>query len=277
MNFTRAAEACAVSQPALTVAVRKLEDELGGPLFHRDTKGISLTELGRIMRTHLARVEETRLLAGRAAQAALADGGPLDIGIYSTVVPGILAPALEAFGNLVPDSELVLYDVWGAKAYDLLLSGAFDCAIVSRKADVSPRLQTVPLMSEPTVLAVAEAHPLAGRQSVRLADLADTVYFDRLRCEFREPIHEILAREGIRPRTRLRSESDTYILRAVVEGKGVTIGPRSVLSVPGVVTVPIEDAAFSRQIELVTVEGRALSPCAQHFVDFISGWNWPSF
>ena len=69
MNFTRAAEACAVSQPSLTVAIQKLEDELGDKLFVRDPGQISLTPLGQAMRTHLARIDETR----RAAHVAAAE------------------------------------------------------------------------------------------------------------------------------------------------------------------------------------------------------------
>jgi LysR family hydrogen peroxide-inducible transcriptional activator len=60
LNFTRASEACNVSQPALTVAIRKLEDSLGGRLFVRDRGHLELTELGRLMRVHLGRIEETR-------------------------------------------------------------------------------------------------------------------------------------------------------------------------------------------------------------------------
>ena len=275
MNFTRAAEACAVSQPALTVAIRKLEEELGGPLFYRDARGIAVTELGATMRTHLARIEETRKLAGRAAQAVLADGdGPLDLGVYSTIGPGLIAPLLEAFAAVAPGVELVLYDVWGMKAYDLLLSGAFDCAIVARHAALPDRVTSLPLFKEPMQLGVASNHPLAQRNSAGLGVLRETEYCDRLRCEFREPIHAILKREGISAKVRMRSESDSWILDAVAAGRGVTIGPRSVLSVDGVKTLPIEDARFERQIELATVTGRKLSPTAQTFVDFIAGFDW---
>lgn len=275
LNFTRAAELCAVSQPALTVAVRKLEEELGGPLFHRDPGQISLTELGRTMRTHLARVEETRALAGRAAQAVLApDAGMLDVGVYSTVGPPLLAPALETFSTGAPDVELVLYDVWGTKAYDLLLSGAFDCAIVARQAGLPTRVEAIPLLTEQMVIGASAQSALAGRSSMTLGELSGQIYLDRLRCEFREPINGLMTREGIAPVTRLRSESDTWILHAVAMGEGVTIGPRSVLETPGVVTIDIEDAVFERQIDLVTVSGRALSPAARRFVDCIAGFDW---
>ena len=269
MNFTRAAEACAVSQPALTVAIRKLEDELGGALFDRDQRQLALTELGRTMRTHLARIEETRQAAGRVAQAVLdPTTGQLDVGVFSTVGPAILAPAIEAFGTASPDIELVIYDVWGARAFDLLLSGAFDCAIVASGQPLPPRFDGVTLLTEPMMMAMAPDHPLATRDAVTLGDLADTTYFDRLRCEARPAITDRMEKLGIAPTTRLRSESDTWILHAVMAGRGVTIGPRSVVDIAGLVALPIADLELQRRIAIVTVKGRAVSPATQRFISF---------
>lgn len=278
MNFTRAAEACAVSQPALTVAIRKLEDELGGVLFDRDARQLTLTELGRAMRTHLARIEETRQAAGRVAQAVLDPAsGQLDLGVFSTVGPAILAPAIEAFSAASPDIELVIYDVWGSKTFDLLLSGAFDCAIVASSQPLPPRIKAVTLTAEPMMLAMAPDHPLASRNSVSLSVLTETTYFDRLRCEARPAITDRLMELGIEPETRLRSESDSWIMHAVLAGKGVTIGPRSVFELPGLVAVPIADIDIQRRIEIVTVEGRKLSPAAERFVAFFREFDWSAY
>ena len=74
LNFTRAAEVCNVSQPALTVAIRKLEEELGGDLFLRGARALSLTDLGKVMRTHLGRLTETRDAARSAARDLLQAG-----------------------------------------------------------------------------------------------------------------------------------------------------------------------------------------------------------
>lgn len=90
MNFTRAAESCAASQPALTVAVQKLEAELGRPLFRRDGRGISLTSLGQAMRTHLARIDETRQAAhGAAAEIVQGEMEHVELGIMCTIGPAL--------------------------------------------------------------------------------------------------------------------------------------------------------------------------------------------
>src|SRR3546814_14328345 len=84
LNFTRAAEHLHVSQPALTTAVRKLEDELGGPLFHREGKRVLLSELGQIMRPHLAQALEQMERAREAAgNFRLLNKAPLKVGVRS--------------------------------------------------------------------------------------------------------------------------------------------------------------------------------------------------
>ena len=274
MNFTRAAEACAVSQPALTVAIQKLEAELGGALFDRDGRGISLTSLGQTMRTHLARIEETRLAAGRIAQAVL-DGcaSKLDIGVYSTIGPCTLAPAFAAFQAEAPEIEIVLYDIWGQKSFDLLLSGAFDCAVVACHGNVPERIELQELMIEPMVLALPEGHPLAARP-VTLSDLAELTYFDRLRCEFRQEIMAKLEALGVTPKTVLRSEPEDWVQHAIAAGRGATIAPRDSIVTPGIVTTTIQDLAVSRTIALATVKDRPLSSGAERFAAYMRDFDW---
>lgn len=82
MNFTRASEVCNVSQPALTVAIRKLEEELGGALFDRNTRQLRLTELGRSMRTHLGRLQEVKDSAHQEASKIISgEMEMIDIGV----------------------------------------------------------------------------------------------------------------------------------------------------------------------------------------------------
>ena len=266
MNFTRAAEACAVSQPALTVAIQKLESELGGALFHRDGRGISLTDLGATMRTHLARIEETRRAAGRAAEEALDRRAlRLDLGVYSTIGPGTLAPAVAAFQAEAPEVEILMHDVWGQKAFDLLLSGSFDLALVACIDKAPPRIVQRTLLVEPMVLAMPCDHPLAGRP-VKLGDLAGITYFDRLRCEYRADIQARMQAEGVAPRIILRSEPEDWVQHAIAAGRGVTIAPRDSIVTPEIATARIADLPISRTIALAWVEGRPLSPAATRFV-----------
>ncbi len=274
MNFTRAAEACAVSQPALTVAIRKLEDELGGPLFVRDRGRIALTDLGAQMRTHLARIDETRRAAEHAARALVETGGrQVALGIYSTIGPRSVCGAIGAFQEAEPNIGLVIHDVWGPRTYELLLSGAFDLALVARHGPLRERITAVELYREPMVLAIRADHPLAG-QPVRAADLAGLPYFDRLRCEFRTEIRAELSARGIAIRASLKSEPEDWVLSAVADGRGVTIIPRDQVIMAGIATCPLADLHYDRAIEVATVTGRPLSAAASRLVAFLAERDW---
>ncbi|MGF1500913.1 MAG: LysR family transcriptional regulator [Paracoccaceae bacterium] len=273
-NFTPAAEAAGVSQPAMTVAIRKLEDELGGPLFLRQTGGLVLTDLGREMRTHLARIDETRRAAREAARALLEDPGKeVALGVYSTIGPRSISGAIGTFETTEPEVRLVIHDVWGPKAYELLLSGAFEAAIVARHGPLPERIAARPLYREPMVLAIAADHPWAGRP-VLAAELAGLTYLDRLRCEYRAEIQAELGRRQIPLRVSMRSEPEDWVLAAVAAGRGVTIIPRDQVVMPGVASCPLPDLVYDRVIEIATVAGRRLPPAAERLVRFLSEREW---
>ena len=98
LNFTNAATACSISQPALSKAIRKLEANLGADLFHRDSQKVELTEFGRTMRIHFERVEDNLRKARAAANAAV--GTPienLNVGVMCTIGPHRFSRFLQAF------------------------------------------------------------------------------------------------------------------------------------------------------------------------------------
>lgn len=275
MSFTRAAEACAVSQPALTVAIRKLEEELGGPLFLREGRGLRLTELGRAMRTHLARVEETREAARLTAQRIVdQDMEMIDVGVMCTVGPNAIGPALSDWSALNDRAELVLHDVWSARAQELLLSGALDCAIIGRRAPSPPRFDAQPLFEEPFVLAAAADHPLAAEPRLPLEAVSGQRYVDRLRCEFREDFFDILADRKLDVDLVLRSEREDWIQTAVSAGLGVSIVPRDMLMRTGIVTRAFEDLSVTRDVEILTVRGRQRSTALERFLAFMAERDW---
>ena len=100
LNFTRAAEECHVSQPALTRAIQKLEGELGGDLFIRDGRAVSLSPLGRVMREHCQRIQETQAMARAVARSFLDEGAvELNVGVMCTIGPDILTAFFNDFRN----------------------------------------------------------------------------------------------------------------------------------------------------------------------------------
>ena len=275
MNFTHAAESCAVSQPALTVAIQKLEASLGGALFLRDGRKLSLTPLGRIMRTHLGRIEDTRKAAyGAATELVMGEMEHIELGIMCTIGPVSFGPALAAWRNTVSDIELVLHDVLGKTACELLLSGALDCALIARQKPLPDRFYAIPLMTESFELAYGLGHPISGEGPLEFSDLSGLPYLDRLRCEFRDAIFEQADEQQLEIDVIMRSEREDWIQNFVAAGLGVTMLPRNSIVVEGIATRPVNGLPVERTIEIVTVRGRPLRQNVRRFVDFLAAYNW---
>ncbi len=275
MNFTRAAESCAVSQPALTVAIQKLEANLGGSLFLRDGRQLSLTSLGRVMKTHLTKIEETRQMAyGAAAEVIVGEMEHIELGIMCTIGPRTIGSALAAWQKYEPGVELILHDVWGEKAQELLLSGALDCVLLARQEPLPARFDTIPLMTEAFELAYASDASNEKKEPVEISDLNGFRYLDRLRCEFREAIFGIAEKNDLEMDIVMRSEREDWIQNLVASGLGVTMLPRSSIVVEGISTCTVKGLPTERTIDLVTVRGRPLRNVVKHFVNFIGEYDF---
>ena len=110
LNFTRAAERCHVSQPALTRAVKKLEEELGGPLFRRERNHTHLTDLGRMMKPHLEQSLASTMTALATAQDFQSlEKAPLNLGVMCTIGPSRLIGLMSKIRRDLPGIELTLH------------------------------------------------------------------------------------------------------------------------------------------------------------------------
>jgi LysR family hydrogen peroxide-inducible transcriptional activator len=275
LNFTRAAEACNVSQPALTVAIRKLEDSLGGRLFVRDRGHLELTELGRLMRVHLGRIEESRAAARHAANDLVhGEMEMIDLGLMCTLSPGILLGAITRWQSGAPDVEFLLHDVQEVRALDLLLSGELDCALVARTAPLPERFVTRRLMSEPMVVAMSRDHPLGKVPEIGQRELSGVPYIDRLRCEFRLSFFAEMRVRELSVNVVMRAEREDWVCEAVKSGIGISIMPQSSAGFAGLHMRPITDLNVERTIETVTVAGRQVKPAVENLIDSLAGFDW---
>jgi DNA-binding transcriptional LysR family regulator len=170
--------------------------------------------------------------------------------------------------------ELILHDVWGKKAQELLLSGALDCVLLARQDPLPIRFDTVPLMTETFELAYATDHPISGDEPLELNDLNGLAYLDRLRCEFRETVFGIAEEKHLEVDVIMRSEREDWIQNLVAAGLGVTMLPRNSIVVDGISTRPVKGLPTKRTIEIVTVRGRPLRNVVKRFVDFIGGYDF---
>lgn len=257
-NFTHAASASNVSQPSLTSAIKKLEEELGDALFIRDRAGCRLTPLGRLMRPRLERVQaEARDAKAEALRHTRLERVPISIGIGETIGHAKVTQAVERFRHRVPQAEIEL--IVGAK--DALLAGLregeFDLVISS--AEVTEQLYRIdPLYQESYLVVVSKDHPLAKLQTISLADLADTTLLDRPNCEMREALHGACADHGHGLYAAYRSNRVDWLIELARQGSGAVILPEtSILDHENLVSRPIADMEIARTVKALRFRHQA--------------------
>ncbi len=276
LNFTRAAERCYVSQPALTQGIKRLEDELGGELVRRDGRYTELTELGRGIRAQFEQINRTRHLVKTTAKAIVSgDVAELNIGVMCTIGPRILAAMLSDFQMSHPMVSMVLHDVTPPAIADLLLTGGLDAVFCARHTPAHPRLRYVNLFEEPMVVAFPAGHEFSNLKSVPMTELVKQPYVERLHCEFRQETHDFSHECELELNVVFRSEREDWIQTMVHDGVGVSVIPQFSLLEPELDHRPIVEPAMSRTVELAMVSDTELSPALEKLIEEATAYTWP--
>ncbi|MBO9678658.1 LysR substrate-binding domain-containing protein [Paenacidovorax monticola] len=236
-HFGRAADACYVSQPTLSVAIKKLEDELEVKLFERSAGEVSVTPLGEeIVRQAQSVLEQAAAIKEIAKRGKDPLAGALTLGVIYTIGPYLLPELVRHAIARTPQMPLMLQENFTVKLLEMLRTGEIDCAILAEPFP-DTGLAMAPLYDEPFMAAVPSSHALATRKTVSTADLKnETMLLLGTGHCFRDHVLEVcpeFARyasnaEGIR-KTFEGSSLET-IKHMVAAGMGVTLVPR--LSVP---------------------------------------------
>lgn len=236
-HFGRAAEACYVSQPTLSVAIKKLEEELDVKIFERSAGEVSVTTLGEaIVRQAQSVLEQAAEIKEIAKRGKDPLSGVLTLGVIYTIGPYLLPELVRNSIKMTPQMPLMLQENFTVKLLEMLRTGEIDCAIVAEPFP-DTGLAMAPLYDEPFMAAVPSNHPLAEKESVTTLELKnETMLLLGAGHCFRDHVLEVcpeFARyasnaEGIR-RTFEGSSLET-IKHMVAAGMGVTLVPR--LSVP---------------------------------------------
>ena len=236
-HFGRAAEACFVSQPTLSVAIKKLEEELDVKLFDRGSNEVSVTPLGGdIVRQAQTVIEQAAGIKEIARRGKDPVSGPLRLGVIYTIGPYLLPDLVRQAIDLVPRMPLMLQENFTVKLLDMLRTGELDAAIMAEPFP-DTGLAIAPLYDEPFVVACPATHPLAKRESVSSEELKkETMLLLGTGHCFRDHVLEVcpeFARfssdaEGIRKS--FEGSSLETIKHMVASGMGVTVVPQ--LSVP---------------------------------------------
>lgn len=267
LNFTRAAEACNVSQPALTRAIKALEEELGGELLRRERNRTHLTELGRLVREPLAQaMAETERTKREAAAFLNLGDAPLNLGVMYTIGPARLMGMLDHLYRTAPGGQIKLRDGTPAAVLETLLAGETDLAILTRPEAPPERLDIVPLYTERFVIAFPAGHRFARQNAVRLEDMQGENYLLRLECELREVIRQTREKRGVEMNIRCQSQREDWIQSMIAAGMGCAFMPESMPILQGIETRPVTEEALQREVCLAMVAGRRFSPAVRAFV-----------
>lgn len=172
-NFRRASEKCFVSQPALSLAIKKLEEDLGILIFERSRTDVSPTPIGeKIIEQAIRAIEEVAHIREIAKQGNNQLDGPFRLGLIYSVGPYLLPEIIPILRHSAPDMPLDIEENLTVQLEAQLKSGAIDAAIVALPFDVSG-IKTLPLYDEKYVVMVPISHPWVNRKSVSAAELID--------------------------------------------------------------------------------------------------------
>jgi DNA-binding transcriptional LysR family regulator len=275
LNFTRAAERCNVSQPAVTKAVKNLEQELKAPIFSREGKRIRLTDLGRSILPTLRQMHEQSERARSIAQEyRLLDKVPVRIGVLGTIGSVRMARYLASFQSSHEGVEVEVSEASLPELLTRLDDGALDLAIVNPFEGVPESFHAHPLYKENYVAVLPPEHPLAARNAVRLKDLSKQPYVDRLSCEMREMFAAMCKANEVELYAKFRSEREDWVQAMVLARIGIAVMPEYSVTVPELVQRPIIDPAISRTIALLSVPGRPFSHATAALVRTAQGFKW---
>jgi LysR family hydrogen peroxide-inducible transcriptional activator len=172
-NFRKAAEACFVSQPALSFAVKKLEEELGVLLFERNRNEVSITPIGeRVIEQATHAIEEANRVKEIAKQGNNQLAGALRLGVIYSVGPYLLPEIIPILRRTAPEMPLIVEENITSNLETQLRNGVIDVAIIAMPFDISG-IKTLPLYEEEFVMVVPSGHEWATRSAVDVSELAD--------------------------------------------------------------------------------------------------------
>ena len=274
LNFTRAAEQCNVTQPALTKGVQKLERELGGQLIYRERQLTQLTDLGKevlpMLERALASAETARR---RAKEFQRKEVAPLKIGLAPSISASLILDLIAEIARFVPGLYVELREDAAEKLVDLLLEGEINAAMVGDVQDMPARIDDWLLFEERYVAVLAPTHRLANRPSISIDDLRETVLLERAGCDVAAKIQRLYFPEEP-PNLGHCSGHDLHLQHMAAAGFGVILAPEHMPRLPTLKTIPLEGDPVSREVRLLAVQGRRYSPALDAFVKAARLRDW---
>jgi DNA-binding transcriptional LysR family regulator len=271
-SFTKAAARAAVTQPALSVSIAKLEDELGVKLFHRSPKSVTLTPAGRRFKGTADGILEACSKVKVELRATATDR-PLRIGVLRTLPSAQLAGLVETLQKGLAATRIELVDGTREELH-AELSARKLLACISSKDGKERGQRSVELLREEYGLVVGLQHRFASYRSIQLSDLSGERFIVRTHCETFRTTTKLLTSRGIRSRVVYKTDQDDRALALIGAGLGVALMP-SIFEAPNVRKVPVRDFHAKRVISLLW-NADVIDDRLDQLIAFATTHNWAS-
>lgn len=277
LNFTRAAEECNVSQPALTRSIKLLEGELGGALIRRERGHSHLTELGRRMLPTLQQCYDAAVSAKAIAKAVHdSDVASISIAVANCVNMTVFAQSIAELARSYPAVELKVRRGTAPAILGALKDGEVDIAIAGPLSSWE-RLNIWPLFREPMLVAVNIDHRFGDRMppDIAVEELAGEVFLRRADCEIRNHLSGFL--DPFAPSIEHEVETDHDLLALLAANAGVAFLSVTAPQCEKVRLLRPVDIELSRTISVYAVAGRISSAAGGLLLSLLRAADWSPF
>lgn len=280
LNFTKAADECHVTQPALTRAIKQLEEELGGELIRRERNHSHLTELGRRMQPLLQQCLDAANSARALAKAVQGNEiAPLSVTISNGVNIELAIWALKELFGAYPGIQLKIRRGTPEMVVEALRSGEAEVAIACEVSDEWDRLDRWPLFKEPPELAVALDHRFSrdNVDEVSLSDLSDEALVRRFTCEYAGELSRVIVSQGVTARSIHEVETEEDLIALLESTGGIGIVSKTSSRAPTTRRVRLRDIVLTRTVSVFGVAGRHRSSAATTLLSLLRSADWTVF
>jgi DNA-binding transcriptional LysR family regulator len=275
LNFTRAAEQCNVSQPALTRAIRQLEEELAGKLLRREGKHSHLTDLGVRMVPLMQQCYESAAAAKTLASSFRKGAAQtLSLALSHSIDARLLAGPLGEMQRALPGLQLRLERGDAGEIMEGLKKGGIDFAVAGPIGRDWDRLDAWPLFEEPFALVVHEQHPLAREARIEARRLEGQRLLVSARCESADALAAALEAHGLAAGEAHQIGAVGDLLALLEADLGVAFLPQSAVRHASLRRVAVDGFEVSRAVSLYGVAGRQRSPAGDAFMKLMRARDW---
>ncbi|QFR62485.1 LysR family transcriptional regulator [Levilactobacillus zymae] len=286
-HMSQAAENLGISQPSLSYAIKKLEEELQVPLFEPDGRNIRLTNLGETYLKYVT-VALNNLDEGDELLSQLINPntGHINLGFTYTLGQRLVPELIQNF-SAQSQNQKITFSLGQSNSQDLLdelNNEKYDLVLASQVTqlhdqDTERLFSFYPIVQQEIVVAIPNQHPLAQKPHIYLNDLKDEplIMFSQ-NSGLRPLIDKILAQKRIRPHIKFQVEEDYTMVGFVQRGLGIALIPNLPQLDPSAVTLRhLEDNQLEHELYLISRQNNFMTPSVQRFQEFVRQYCWQHF